>query len=624
MLVPLLRHHLAPYRTSLLVVLVLQLAQTVASLYLPSLNADIIDRGVVEGDTDLIWRLGGVMLAVTLLQVVATVAAVYVGARVAMALGRDLRAAVFDRVETFAAREMAQLGAPTLITRSTVDVQQVQLLGFMLLTMFVTAPIMHRHLYERSSWALVDFQQFISDLVRQISVGRRNPDRPQPRYQIRAPIMAVGGLVMALREDVVMSGLLVVVLPALVVSIGLIIRQMRPLFRLMQGRVDRINGVMREQIMGIRVIRAFVKEDEETDRFADANREYRDVAVAAGRLMSLMFPTVMLVMNLSVALATWLGGYRIGTGDLQVGTLTAFQNYLVLILMSVMMATFIFMLWPRAEVSAERITEVLETEPSVVAPPDAVPVTLGRGHVDLRGASFAYPGAEQDVLHDVDLVARPGETTAIIGSTGSGKTTLLGLLARLFDATGGTVEIDGHDVRTLRPEDVWAAIGLVPQKPMLFSGTIASNLRYGRPDATDEELWHALEVAQARDFVERRPEGLETPISQGGSNVSGGQRQRLAIARALVRRTEIYLFDDSFSALDYSTDAALRAALRPETADAAVLVVAQRVSTIRQADRIVVLDEGRVAGTGTHAQLMDSCSVYREIVLSQLTEEEAS
>ena len=577
MLVPLLRHHLAPYRTSLLVVLVLQLAQTVASLYLPSLNADIIDRGVVEGDTDLIWRLGGVMLAVTLLQVVATVAAVYVGARVAMALGRDLRAAVFDRVETFAAREMAQLGAPTLITRSTVDVQQVQLLGFMLLTMFVTAPI-----------------------------------------------MAVGGLVMALREDVVMSGLLVVVLPALVVSIGLIIRQMRPLFRLMQGRVDRINGVMREQIMGIRVIRAFVKEDEETDRFADANREYRDVAVAAGRLMSLMFPTVMLVMNLSVALATWLGGYRIGTGDLQVGTLTAFQNYLVLILMSVMMATFIFMLWPRAEVSAERITEVLETEPSVVAPPDAVPVTLGRGNVDLRGASFAYPGAEQDVLHDVDLVARPGETTAIIGSTGSGKTTLLGLLARLFDATGGRVEIDGHDVRTLRPEDVWAAIGLVPQKPMLFSGTIASNLRYGRPDATDEELWHALEVAQARDFVERRPEGLETPISQGGSNVSGGQRQRLAIARAVVKRPAIYLFDDSFSALDYSTDAALRAALRPETADAAVLVVAQRVSTIRQADRIVVLDEGRVAGTGTHAQLMDSCSVYREIVLSQLTEEEAS
>lgn len=577
MLVPLLRRHLAPYRTSLLVVLVLQLAQTVASLYLPSLNADIIDRGVVEGDTDLIWRLGGVMLAVTLLQVVATVAAVYVGARVAMALGRDLRAAVFDRVETFAAREMAQLGAPTLITRSTVDVQQVQLLGFMLLTMFVTAPI-----------------------------------------------MAVGGLVMALREDVVMSGLLLVVLPALIVSIGLIIRQMRPLFRLMQGRVDRINGVMREQIMGIRVIRAFVKEDEETERFADANREYRDVAVAAGRLMSLMFPTVMLVMNLSVALATWLGGYRIGSGDLQVGTLTAFQNYLVLILMSVMMATFIFMLWPRAEVSAERITEVLETEPSVLAPPDAVPVTLARGHVDLRGASFAYPGAEQDVLHDVDLVARPGETTAIIGSTGSGKTTLLGLLARLFDATGGTVEIDGHDVRSLRPEDVWAAIGLVPQKPLLFSGTIASNLRYGRPDATDEELWDALEVAQAREFVERRPEGLETPISQGGSNVSGGQRQRLAIARAIVKRPAIYLFDDSFSALDYSTDAALRAALRPVTADAAVLVVAQRVSTIRQADRIVVLDEGRVAGTGTHADLMASCTVYREIVLSQLTEEEAS
>ncbi|WP_229053715.1 ABC transporter ATP-binding protein [Aeromicrobium sp. Leaf350] len=577
MLVPLLRRYLAPYRASLLVVLVLQLAQTVASLYLPSLNADIIDRGVVEGDTDLIWRLGGTMLAVTLLQVVATVAAVYVGARVAMALGRDLRAALFDRVETFAAREMAELGAPTLITRSTVDVQQVQLLGFMLLTMFVTAPI-----------------------------------------------MAVGGLVMALREDVVMSGLLVVVIPALVLSIGLVIRQMRPLFRLMQGRVDRINGVMREQIMGIRVIRAFVKEDEETARFADANAEYRDVAVAAGRLMSTMFPIVMLVMNLSVALATWLGGYRIGNGDLQIGTLTAFQNYLVLILMSVMMATFIFMLWPRAEVSAERITEVLETEPSVLGAADAEPVTLSRGRVDIRGASFGYPGAEQDVLQQIDLVARPGETTAIIGSTGSGKTTLLGLVARLFDATGGTVEIDGHDLRTLRLEDVWAAIGLVPQKPLLFSGTVASNLRYGRPDATDEELWEALEIAQARDFVEKRPEGLATPISQGGSNVSGGQRQRLAIARAVVKRPAVYLFDDSFSALDYGTDAALRAALRPVTAESAVLVVAQRVSTIRQADRIVVLDEGRVAGTGTHAELMQTCTVYREIVLSQLTEEEAS
>ncbi|GAA1732230.1 ABC transporter ATP-binding protein [Aeromicrobium alkaliterrae] len=577
MLVPLLGRFLEPYRTSLLVVLVLQLAQTVASLYLPGLNADIIDRGVVEGDTGLIWRLGGVMLAVTLLQVVATVAAVYVGARVAMALGRDLRAALFDRVETFAAREMAELGAPTLITRSTVDVQQVQLLSFMLLTMFVTAPI-----------------------------------------------MAVGGLAMALREDVTMSGLLVVVLPALVVSIGLVIRQMRPLFRLMQGRIDRINGVMREQIMGIRVIRAFVKEGEETERFGQANQEYRDVAVAAGRLQSMMYPIVMLVMNLSVVLATWLGGYRIGSGDLQIGQLTAFQNYLVMILMSVMMATFIFMLWPRAEVSAERISEVLGTEPSVVAPDDAVPVTLGSGHVDLRGATFSYPGAEHPVLHEVDLVARPGETTAIIGSTGSGKTTLVGLVARLFDATGGTVEIDGHDLRALRPEDVWAAIGLVPQKPMLFSGTIASNLRYGRPDATDEELWRALEIAQARDFVEQRPEGLETPISQGGSNVSGGQRQRLAIARAVVKQPAIYLFDDSFSALDFSTDAALRVALRPVTADAAVIVVAQRVSTIRYADRIVVLDQGRVVGTGTHPELMDSCTVYREIVLSQLTEEEAS
>ncbi|MCW2830963.1 MAG: multidrug transporter ATP-binding protein, partial [Aeromicrobium sp.] len=417
---------------------------------------------------------------------------------------------------------------------------------------------------------------------------------------------------------------LLLVIPALVISIGLVIRQMRPLFRLMQVRIDGINGIMREQIMGIRVIRAFVKEDDEARRFGDANRDNMEVAIATGRLMSLMFPIVMLIMNVSVVLATWWGGYRIGSGDLDVGTLTAFQNYLVQILMSVMMATFMLMLWPRAEVSAERITEVLDTVPSVLAPDDAPQVTLTGGRVDVAGASFAYPGAEHDVLHGIDLVARPGETTAIIGSTGSGKSTLLGLLPRLFDATGGTVSIDGHDVRSLHPEDVWAAIGLVPQRPFLFSGTVASNLRYGRPDATDQELWHALEIAQATEFVRRMPLQLDAPISQGGTNVSGGQRQRLAIARALVKRPPIYLFDDSFSALDYSTDAALRAALRTVTSDAAVVIVAQRVSTIRAADRIVVLDEGRVVGTGRHDDLMTTCEVYREIVLSQLTLEEAS
>ncbi|KAA1398043.1 ABC transporter ATP-binding protein [Aeromicrobium ginsengisoli] len=577
MLIPLLRTYLAPYKRPIAVVLIFQLVQTLANLWLPGLNADIIDKGVVQGDTGYIVRTGGMMLMVTIIQVVCTIVAVYYGARTAMALGRDLRAGVFGKVETFAAREMAQLGAPTLITRTTNDVQQVQLIVFLALTLLVAAPI-----------------------------------------------MCFGGIFMALRQDVELSGLLLLVMPALIISIGLVIRQMRPLFRVMQVKIDGINGIMREQIMGIRVIRAFVKERYETERFADANRETMDVAIAVGRLTSMMFPIVMLIMNVSVVLATWFGGYRIGSGDLEVGTLTAFQNYLVQILMSVMMATFMLMLWPRAEVSAERITEVLDTEPSVLAPDDAVQVTLDRGEIDITGASFAFPGAEQDVLHEIDMVARRGETTAIIGSTGSGKSTLLGLIPRLFDATAGTIRIDGHDVRGLHPEDVWASIGLVPQRPFLFSGTVASNLRYGRPDATDEELWDALDIAQARDFVSRMPEQLDAPISQGGTNVSGGQRQRLAIARAIVKRPPIYLFDDSFSALDYATDAALRAAMRTATAQATVVIVAQRVSTIRNADRIVVLDEGRVVGTGTHTDLMQACDVYREIVLSQLTEEEAA
>lgn len=580
MLIPLLRSHLGRYRVPLTIVLVFQLIQTLANLYLPGLNADIIDQGVVAGDTGYIVRTGAIMLAITVLQVVCTIVAVYYGARTAMALGRDLRSSVFAKVETFAAREMAQFGAPTLITRSTNDVQQVQMLVFMGLTMLITAPI-----------------------------------------------MAVGGIFMALRQDVQLSALLVLVIPVLLVSVGFVIRALRPLFRQMQVRIDVINGVMREQIMGVRVIRAFVKEDHEAQRFGQANRDNMDVAIAAGRLMALFFPIVMLVMNVSVAVATWIGGYRIGSGDLEVGTLTAFQNYLVQILMAVMMATFMLMLWPRAEVSAERITEVLDTEPSVL-PPHLLQGTVQRrsltgGGVDVIGASFAYPGAEADVLHEVDLIARPGQITAIIGSTGSGKTTLLSLIPRLFDATGGRVEIDGHDICSMHPEDVWAAIGLVPQKPFLFSGTIASNLRYGRPDATDADLWHALEIAQARDFVERMPARLDAPVSQGGTNVSGGQRQRLAIARALVKRPAVYLFDDSFSALDYSTDAALRAALAAETEQSSVVVVAQRVSTIRSADRIVVLEQGRVVGTGTHPQLMDGCEVYREIVLSQLTLEEA-
>jgi len=575
-LIALLRRHLRPYRGPVLVVCLFQLVQTLATLYLPGLNADLIDEGVAAGDIAMIWRVGGLMLAVTLLQVVCNVVAVYVGSRVAMAVGRDLRAAVFERVQGFGSREMGTFGAPTLITRNTNDVQQVQLLLFMGLTMLVAAPI-----------------------------------------------TGVGGLVMALREDVPLSGVFLVVLPVLVVSLGLIIWRMRPMFRLMQERIDALNRIMREQITGVRVVRAFVREEREAERFGEANELNRQIAVSTGRLMALFFPLLMGIMNLSVVLVLWWGASRIGSGDLQIGQLTAFQQYLIQTLMAVMMATFMFMLWPRSEVSAERITEVLDTEPAIDLAADVPPVRLSGGRVDVQAASFAYPGAENAVVHDLSFVARPGETTAIVGSTGSGKTTVLGLVARLFDVTGGRVLIDDHDVRDVRPADVWDAIGLVPQKALLFTGTIAHNLRFGRPDATDEELWEALRIAQADDFVRELPEGLEASVSQGGANFSGGQRQRLAIARAVVKRPRIYLFDDSFSALDYATDAALRDALRDVTADAAVVIVAQRISTIRQADRIVVLDEGRAVGTGTHEELMDDCEVYREIVLSQLSPEEA-
>ncbi len=577
MLIALLRRYLKPYLWPVLVVCFFQLVQTLATLYLPGLNADIIDEGVTKGDTDYIWRVGGLMIAVTIVQVVCNVIAVYVGSRVAMAVGRDLRAGVFARVESFGSQEMATFGAPTLITRNTNDVQQVQLLLFMGLTMLVAAPI-----------------------------------------------TGIGGLVMALREDVPLSAVFLIVLPVLLISLALIISRMRPLFRVMQGRIDSLNQIMREQITGVRVVRTFVREDREAERFGDANEANREVAVAVGRLMSTFFPLLMGIMNLSVVLVLWWGAARVGSGDLQIGQLTAFQQYLIQTLMAVMMATFMFMLWPRSEVSAERIMEVLDTEPAIDMTPDVGPVDLARGHVDVDAVSFSYPGAEQPVVHGVSLVARPGETTAIVGSTGSGKSTVLGLIARLFDVTSGTVSIDGHDVRDVRPADVWAALGLVPQKALLFTGTISGNLRFGKVDATDDELWEALRIAQAEDFVRALPEGLDAPVSQGGANFSGGQRQRLAIARAIVKRPHVYLFDDSFSALDYATDAALRAALRPVTQEAAVVIVAQRISTIRHAERIVVLDEGSVVGTGTHDELMGDCAVYREIVLSQLSEEEAS
>ncbi|MBH1936155.1 ABC transporter ATP-binding protein [Streptomyces sp. AV19] len=577
MLVRLLRAHLKPYSRPIALVVLLQLVQTLATLYLPTLNADIIDKGVVKGDTGYILTTGGVMIAVTVAQIACAIGAVYFGARTAMAVGRDLRAAVFDRVQSFSSREMGQFGAPSLITRTTNDVQQVQMLVLMSFTLMVTAPI-----------------------------------------------MCVGGIAMALNQDVALSGLLLAIVPVLGMVVSLVIWRMRPVFRGVQKRIDTVNRVLREQITGIRVIRAFVRDTHERERFGTANTELMDVSLRAGRLMSVMFPAVMLVVNVSSVAVLWFGGHRIDSGDMEIGALTAYLAYLMQILMAIMMATFMFMMVPRAEVCAERINEVLTTDSSVVPP--AAPVTGLRrpGHLELRGVEFRYPGAEEPVLKDVSLTARPGEVTAVIGSTGSGKSTLLGLVPRLFDATGGDVLVGGVDVRELDAAAVSRAVGLVPQKPYLFSGTVASNLRYGRPDATDEELWRALETAQARDFVEAMEEGLGAPIAQGGSNVSGGQRQRLAIARALVGRPGIYLFDDSFSALDYATDARLRAALADGTGDATVVIVAQRVATIRDADRIVVLDEGRVVGTGTHTELMASNETYREIVLSQLTEEEAA
>ncbi|MGK5517962.1 ABC transporter ATP-binding protein [Micromonospora sp. URMC 107] len=574
MLTRLLRTHLRPYHRPLAAVVLLQFVGTMASLYLPSLNADVIDLGVARGDTDYILRTGGWMLAVSLVQIVCSIAAVYLGARAAMAFGRDVRSSVFAHVNRFSAREVARFGAPSLITRNTNDVQQVQMLVLMSCTMLVAVPI-----------------------------------------------MSVGGVVMALREDVGLSWLMLVSVPVLAVALWLVIRRMVPGFRLMQTRIDTVNRVLREQITGIRVVRAFVREPYETERFATANADLTATALRIGRLMALIFPVVMLVLNVSSVAVLWFGAQRVDAGAIQVGSLTAFLQYLMQILMAVMMATFMLMMVPRAAVCAERIVEVLDTDSSVV--PAAHPVTevTARGELELRDVGFQYPGAAEPVLRNVSFRVTPGTTTAVIGSTGAGKTTLLSLVPRLVDATAGTVLVDGVDVRDLAPDELWRRIGLVPQRPYLFTGTVASNLRYGNPDATDAELWDALEIAQARDFVEAMPDGLESPIAQGGTNVSGGQRQRLAIARALVRRPEIYLFDDSFSALDLGTDARLRAALRPVTSDAAVVIVAQRVSTIVGADQIVVLENGGVVGIGRHDELLLTCPTYAEIVASQNTTE---
>ncbi|MFC4504883.1 MULTISPECIES: ABC transporter ATP-binding protein [Streptomyces] len=577
MLIRLLRTFLRPYRKPIALLLLLQFLQTCATLYLPTLNAHIIDKGVVEGDTGYILSFGGVMIGISLAQVVCNIGAVYYGARTASALGRDVRGAVFDRVQSFSAREVGQFGAPTLITRTTNDVQQIQMLALMAFTLMASAPI-----------------------------------------------MCVGGIVMALGLDVPLSGVLVAVVPVLGICVTLIVLRLRPLFRSMQVRLDTVNRVLREQITGNRVIRAFVRDDYEQQRFAKANGDLTDISLKTGNLLALMFPVVMTTVNLSSIAVVWFGAHRIDSGGMQIGDLTAFLAYLMQIVMSVMMATFMFMMVPRAEVCAERVQEVLDTSSSVVPPVAPVTELRRHGHLEIRGAGFRYPGAEEPVLKAIDLVARPGEVTAVIGSTGSGKSTLLGLVPRLFDATDGEVLVDGTAVAELDPVLLARTVGLVPQKPYLFAGTVATNLRYGNPDATDEELWHALGVAQAKGFVSKLENGLDSPIAQGGTNVSGGQRQRLAIARTLVQRPEIYLFDDSFSALDYATDAALRKALGEETAEATVVIVAQRVATIRDADRIIVLDEGRVVGTGTHGELMAGNETYREIVLSQLTEAEAA
>ena len=577
MLISLILRFLKPHWPLIVGVVVFQLAQSIASLYLPSLNADIIDKGIATGDTNYILGVGAVMLGITLVQVAAAITAVYFGAKAAMKVGRDMRGAIFQRVGEFSDREVSKFGAPSLITRTTNDVQQVQLLVLMTCTLLVSAPI-----------------------------------------------LAIGGIIMALQQDLELSWIMVIAIPVLLLSIGLIISRMVPLFRLMQTRIDTVNRVLREQLAGIRVVRAFVREGLETERFAKANEDVTQTAISAGRLFALVFPVVLLIMNVSSVAVLWFGAFRIDDGSMQIGALTAFLTYLIQILMAVMMATFMAILIPRAAVSADRIGQVLATETSVVLPEHPVTDLVGKGHIELRDVEFTYPGAEHPVLRNISFEARPGQTTAIIGSTGAGKTTLVNLLPRLFDATGGSVMLDGVDVKLLDADLLWGRIGLVPQKAYLFSGTVASNLRYGKPDATDEELWRALEVAQAKDFVQAMPEGLESPIVQGGTNVSGGQRQRLAIARALVKRSEILVFDDSFSALDTATDARLRRALSRAEKATTKIIVAQRVSTIVDADQILVIEDGEIVGRGTHDELLASNETYAEIVDSQLKAEEAA
>ena len=577
MLISLLRIRLRPYRTLLAGVLVLQVVQVMSSLYLPNLNADIIDIGVAQGDTGYIWRTGGLMLGVSVLQGICTIAATWLAARSALGMGRDLRALIFRRVGGFSEREVSSFGAGSLITRATNDVQQIQMLVLMSCTMLVTAPL-----------------------------------------------LAVGGVVMAVTHAPSLSWLIGAAVPVLIVVVGLTVRRMVPLFRAFQERLDSINRVLREQLTGIRVVRAFVREEAETERFETANRDISRVGERVGRLFVFLFPAAMLVLDVTMVGVIWFGGHQVGAGDVEVGTLVAFMTYLMQILMGIVMASFMTMMIPRAAVCAERISEVLATDPALVVDADATPDFPEPGAVEMRDVSFTYPGAEEPVLEGITFVARPGQTVAVVGSTGSGKTTLINLIPRLLDVSDGQVLVGGTDVRRAEPEALWSQLGLVPQKPFLFAGTVASNLRLGREEATDDELWEALELAQARDFVTEMDGGLQAPIAQGGTNVSGGQRQRLAIARAIVRRPAVLVFDDSFSALDVATDADLRAALWPATVGVTKIVVAQRVSTITEADLILVLDEGRLTASGAHETLLADSETYREIVISQFGNEVAA
>jgi len=566
----LLRSGLRPYRLQIVIVLVLVLAQVIANLYLPTLNADIINNGVITGDTAYILKVGGLMLGITLIYVLAAIAAVYWGSKISMGLGRDTRGSLFRRVQSFSQAEVNKFGPPSLITRTTNDVQQVQMVVLMMLNVVVAAPL-----------------------------------------------TAIGGIIMALRLNVPLSAVILVAIPIMGVFIGLVMTRAIPLFMSMQKKIDRINQVTREFLSGVRVIRAFDRTVYEGQRFDVANEDLTTTTLKVGRLFALMFPTLTVILNLSTVAIMWFGGKQIADGSMPIGDLTAFLTYIVQILFAVLMATIMFVMVPRAAVSAQRIMEVLDTQPTIADPQRPVTDVAEAGNVEFRDVEFRYPGAEEPVLSGISFTARPGETTAIVGSTGSGKTTLISLIPRFYEVTGGSVLVDGVDVRELAQQDLWHRIGLVPQKSFLFSGSVADNLRQGDEQAADEELWRYLEIAQGREFVEAMPEQLEAPVAQGGANVSGGQRQRLAIARALAKRAKIQIYDDSFSALDFTTDARLRAALHKHTADATVIIVAQRVGTIMHADQIIVLEDGTIAGIGTHGELLETSETYREIVTSQ-------